>query len=374
MESWNQIAQIAADWPLWAKLLLAAVLGYFAIRVTVKQVLSPLAEEARQFLFAIRKAIDGIFRKKSAENEKDLPTPPRKIPQEVTIWESAEIPAGDRTRPNMNGIPIITVANMKGGVGKTTIVANLAQEFAEHLQKPTLVIDFDYQGSLSQCIRGEAGLTEQDVTSDVLIGTTDEDPIIFARQMRRKIENIWIYPASYPLATIENNILAEWSQSKNYRNMYFLAKQLKRQDFQKKFGCVIIDCPPRLTPGSINALCASTHLLVPTTLDDMSAQAAEYFLTQIGRLQEKEVINLRVLGIVPSIVASKLQVHETSTLGRLKAFGREKWNSDNFVLEGGRIVRAAAIARSAGVGVAYVSSAAARDAFAQLGAAIRARL
>jgi len=374
MDYWTDLTQIAADWPLWAKLLLGTALGYFAIRVTIKQVLTPLAEETRQILFTIRSSLEKALKKKSPEKQPAQPIPPRTVPDEITVWESANVPASDRERPISNGMPIITIANMKGGVGKTTLAANLAQEFAEHTGKPTLVIDFDYQGSLSQCIRGEAGLTDQDVTSDVLIGTTDEDPFLFARPMRRKIENIWIYPASYPLATIENNVLSDWTKTGNFRNMYFLCRQLKRRQFQEKFGCVLIDCPPRLTPGSINGLCASTHLLVPTTLDDMSAQAAEYFLTQISRLQEKGVINLRVLGIVPTIVASRPQVHESATLSRLKNYARDRWGSENFILEGGRIVRAAAIARSAGVGVAYVSSAAVRDVFGLLGQAIRSRL
>lgn len=369
---WASLEDFVVDWPLWAKILVVVAIGYLGIRFTIKQVVSPLADELRQSLFALRTYFERVFRKPEPESESS--PPPRVVPEEITVWESSGIASAHRQYPLSNGIPIITVANMKGGVGKTTLVANLAQDFREQTQKPTLVIDFDYQGSLSQCVRGEAGLTDPDITSDVLFGTTDEDPFLYKRQMRRKIEDIWIYPAHYPLATIENNVLAEWTRANDFRNMYFLCKQLRRPEFQNMFGCVIIDCPPRLTVGSINALCASTHLLVPTTLDDMSAQAAEYFLTQVSRMLGSGLFNLRVIGIVPTMVATKAQVHETATLGRLRKYGRDYWHSESFVLEAGRVVRAAAIARSAGVGVAYVAHASVRETFNQLGNAIRERL
>ena len=158
--------------------------------------------------------------------------------------------------------------------------------------------------------------------------------------------------------------------------MYFLCKQLKREEFQKKFCAIIIDCPPRLTVGSINGLCASTHLLVPTTLDDMSAQAAEYFLNQVARLNESDLIDLRIVGIVPTIVSSKTtyQNHEKQALKRLTDYALREWKRQDFVLTEGQIVRSAAIARYAGNGIAFMHSNTTAENFGKLGSEVRKRL
>src|SRR5262249_55529194 len=154
--------------------------------------------------------------------------------------------------------------------------------FRQEYGKPVLLIDFDYQGSLTQMVRTEAGYTDPDLTSHILISPNyaGENPMTYAREMRREMEDIFLYTANYPFATIENNLLSDWIQNPSDDLMYRLCALLQRPEFQKKFGAVLIDCPPRLTAGSINALCASTHLLVPSQLQDTSAQAATYFLTQ----------------------------------------------------------------------------------------------
>jgi cellulose biosynthesis protein BcsQ len=257
-------------------------------------------------------------------------------------------------------------------------VANLAPYFRARFNKPVLLIDFDYQGSLTQTIRTEAGYTEPDLTSHILIspGYAGEQPLTYAREMRRGLEDIFIYTANYPFATIENNLLADWLQSPDDDLMYRLCPLLARTEYQSKFGAILIDCPPRLTAGSINALCASTHLLVPTSLDDLSAQAAEYFLSQITRMTGTIFPRLKVIGIVPSIIYgdTKLLVGETRTLDRLRAFGKATWKRDDFVLFEGRIPRRADISNSAGTGVPYLRRPLIRQIFERLGTQIENRL
>ena len=310
------------------------------------------------------------------------PTPPppdpvgRIIPEETTIWETRA--PSQPAFPNSNGIPIITIANMKGGVGKTTIAANLAVYFRDRYQKPVLLIDFDYQGSLSQTIRGESGYTDPDLTADILISPANLtiDPTLYAREMRRELENMFIYPTNYPFATIENNLMAEWLHAGNGDLMYRLCNLLKQPAYQDKYGAVLIDCPPRLTTGSINGLCASTHLLVPTTLDDMSAQAAEYFLSQISRMGQTVFPKLKVIGIVPSIVygSGDTLLGEKRTRERLAKYGSSFWRRDDFVLSEASVPRMADISNYAGNGVAYVRRSKAKQIFERLGKEVEKRL
>jgi cellulose biosynthesis protein BcsQ len=304
------------------------------------------------------------------------PVPTRTIPEERTIWELRA--PSQPTFPNTEGIPIITVANMKGGVGKTTIVANLAVYFQKKLNKPVLLIDFDYQGSLSQTVRGEAGYTDPDLTADILISPPNPaiDPPLYAREMRRGLENVFLYPTNYPFATIENNLMSSWLQDGNDDLMYRLCSLLKGSAYQEKYGVVLIDCPPRLTTGSINALCASTHLLVPTTLDDMSAQAAEYFLSQVSRMNTTVFPRLKVIGVVPSIVYGQgdTLIGERRTRDRLTAYGKSFWRRDDFVLSAGVIPRTADISNFAGSGVACLRRAKAQQIFERLGEEVWKRL
>jgi chromosome partitioning protein len=194
--------------------------------------------------------------------------------------------------------------------------------------------------------------------------------------MRRGLEDVFLYPTTYPFATIENNLMAQWMRDGQSDLMYRLCAILKRAEYQEKYGVIIIDCPPRLTTGSINALCASTHLLVPTTLDEMSAQAAEFFLSQISRMHQTVFPALRVIGIVPSIVYQNgdFLLGEKRTRKRLLAYGKEFWSRDDFVLLDGFIPRIADISNHAGTGVAYLRSVQARKIFDRLGAEVEKRL
>lgn len=356
---------------------LLAVVAAAAISTALNPILD-LAHKLWRFLRwagrTTRRAIRKLFGE--ATPPPPPPVPTRAIPEERTIWESRA--PTQPAFPDTNGIPIITVANMKGGVGKTTIAANLAVYFRDKFRKPVLLIDFDYQGSLSQTIRGEAGYTDPDLTADILISPPNAaiDPPMYAREMRRGLENVYIYPTNYPFATIENNLMAEWLRSDGGDLMYRLCSLLKRPAYQDKYGAVIIDCPPRLTTGSINGLCASTHLLVPTTLDDMSAQAAEYFLSQVSRMSQSVFPRLKVIGIVPSIVygTGDTLIGERRTRDRLVEYGKSFWRRDDFVLFEGYIPRTAEISNYAGNGVASLRRTRARQIFDRLGQEVEKRL
>ncbi len=207
-------------------------------------------------------------------------------------------------------IPVISVVNFKGGVGKTTICANLAGYFARR-GKRVLLIDFDYQGSLSDTLLSHARIDRFTATSQRLIeGQERPDELRrVAERLSALDSNLWIYPAFYGFSRAEIQVMFRWLTAKDPEIRYNLHRYLQSRPFQTDadhgFDIVLIDCPPRLLTGSVNALAASTHVLVPTILDGQSHVAT---LNTLGAIQQfRQVLNpgLKTLGVVPSLVAQE---------------------------------------------------------------------
>src|SRR3972149_10867588 len=86
-------------------------------------------------------------------------------------------------------------------------------------------------------------------------------------------------PAYYDLAQVETRLLVRWLlRADGFDLRYVLADLLLSPEVQAAFDRIIIDAPPRLSTAAIQALCASTHLLIPTILDQMSGDAVGTFV------------------------------------------------------------------------------------------------
>src|SRR5690606_8842710 len=81
-----------------------------------------------------------------------------------------------------------------------------------------------------------------------------------------------------------------------------LTRLLNDDAVQSHFDLVMIDAPPRFSTGTINALCASTHLIIPTVLDQMSAEAVIYFSRDVASMRRDLFPGLELIGVVPTLV------------------------------------------------------------------------
>lgn len=257
------------------------------------------------------------------------------------------------------GLPILVVANLKGGVGKTTIAANLAAYFAREMGKRVLLIDLDFQGSLSSMVmRDEQRLPKewQDSKAARLIsGDKDANwPSDVAIQIHGL--NVWTIPAYYDVAQAENRLLVEWltAEDPTADIRYNLATILHSGVARQHFDMVIIDAPPRLTTGCVQALCAGSHILIPTVLDRLSGEAVGTFVDQLRTLKPVCPF-LKLIGIVGNMTgATGPQQHESQAINAI-AIALDKLGKPTELLPRELFIPdRAALGRIAGQGIAYV--------------------
>lgn len=201
--------------------------------------------------------------------------------------------------------PILVVCNNKGGVGKTTIAANLGAYFAIDRHERVLVVDLDFQGSLSSMtVSSERAPLEGTPckASDLISGELTPSRLVQVASKHDGIDNLWSLSAFYDLAQMENRVMIGWLIGDNPPDIrYSLVEILHSDVVQNSYDRIIIDAPPRLTTGCIQALCAGTHVLIPTVLDELSFGGAMNFIGQIRKLR-KICPHLKHIGVVGSIV------------------------------------------------------------------------
>lgn len=206
-------------------------------------------------------------------------------------------------------IPIITFANLKGGVGKTTITGNVAGSLALKGEK-ILLIDLDFQGSLSSMMLGSEAQKARPAASELskaslaIAGGHDQRWLLAAARPSPVHPGLFTVPAFYDLARTENKLLVEWLISDCDPGMpYFLAKLLLHDEVQANFDRVLIDAPPRLSVACVQALCASTHLVIPTVMDQLSAEAVSTFVNEVEELRNGGLAPyVRYAGVVGSML------------------------------------------------------------------------
>jgi cellulose biosynthesis protein BcsQ len=200
---------------------------------------------------------------------------------------------------------IISLANLKGGVGKTTLTANLGAAFASEGLR-VLLIDLDHQSTLSTRSLGGQELDEVIRTKRFIhsVFTEDSDLAALNRCVTRVQRptgdgSLYVAPVHEDFADIENRLMTRWSSGVAPHDVrYLLRRALHSTSLRQHYDVILIDCPPRLTTGSINALAASDYVLIPVLLEEDSAAAVPRMIAWLKRFQSASCADLNILGVV----------------------------------------------------------------------------
>jgi cellulose biosynthesis protein BcsQ len=312
----------------------------------------------------------------------------RATKDDARIWElnSARPLEHLSARLKAGSCRIVTIANLKGGVGKTTLTVNLAAYFAAK-GKRVLIIDLDYQGSassvLQQAVRGLdqnlGRLSDTSLADEVISGRlSGPDLMVRSIDLSPTLARARLVDAGYTLQETEDRLMMRWMLRLNQDDVRFnLAKLLLTDEVQKNFDIVLLDVGPRLTTASQSALCASTHFLVPTNLDKLSAETVGNFLRTVSRMKKDLGLPIELAGVVGTLSQkAELTGSEQDAMGVLK---REvgNWDGDRYVFEC-TIPRKAALANIAGSSIGYHVKGRAGDelrtVFDRLGSELAARI
>jgi cellulose biosynthesis protein BcsQ len=257
-------------------------------------------------------------------------------------------------------IPILLVANLKGGVGKTTIAANLANYFERRKGERVLAIDLDHQGSLSSMLLPEAAARTQrsaEAVKALIGGGPNEQTGFFAgtAQIRHSLRDSRLIECDDAFGNFETRLVLEWLIGDRQEDIrYNLARVLHSPEVQQNFDRVIIDAPPRMTTGFVNALCASTYLVVPFVLDILSAERVGLFLRMVRRMRGQLFPHLELAGVVGTLKGDgtvRLRDAEQKAIAEAERGVSHNWGPGHYVLKDVLIPRKQSIADTAGIGI-----------------------
>lgn len=231
---------------------------------------------------------------------------------EGQLWTAKALQRRPKFRElDLRKVAVVSVLNLKGGVGKTTVTAHLGAALARRGYR-VLLVDLDLQGSLTSLLLPQEQIQEaldgkRLVQHFFRAAVTGGVPKV-GDYARRAVEvagvggSVDIIGATDELAYAEMSLTMQWLLRRGNRDSRFLLrKSLHLLGVGRDYDIILIDCPPFLNISCVNALAASDYLLVPTTMGRKSLERVPVLLKQVFKSEKfNRHVNhdLKLLGLL----------------------------------------------------------------------------
>jgi cellulose biosynthesis protein BcsQ len=290
-----------------------------------------LAEQRGTELDSLRSHITGYENDLIVERRR-VDRAARKDGQTWTEKVLHSAPAFKPLEPEGRRTPIISVLNLKGGVGKTTITANLGTAL-NGLGYRVLLLDLDLQGSLTSLFLSDSEqeqLSKQERWLEDFLAASSgaESPNLLDYSVPiLGGSGSALVPTSDHLAYAETNLTIRWLlRERNRDPRFLLRRELQLKRITNQYDIVLMDCPPLINICCVNALAASDYVMVPIMPSKQATARVPVLLRRLRDLRENINSDLKVMGVVVNRTQrSELTVDEENRLSLLRDQCLDTW-------------------------------------------------